>query len=285
MATDILEGGAEPALELCFSDEWLQAAEPDRAAWHVGALADEPEDGVWTEYGVPLGQGDEDVPTSAWNLDAFSLRRVAAAAAFVPLLSIAEPAFAAPPTSASVSEPSPAPAALPSMWEALVQQRVLITLQNGLTFRGTVLSATDGVLVCARAIDGLMVMVDITQISYVNVEALPGDAPPKQPQTGKGLIILGTIATAVGGALTLATLAVGAACLDSSYGYYEGYVCPYYTVPLAVASVVHLSVGIPLLVSGLRKRKAYRAATAAPIVSAFVAPGREGAMVGVGVRF
>lgn len=284
MATDILEADAEPALELCFSDEWLQAAEPDLAAWHVGSGPDEAEDGVWSEYGVPLADGEDDLSTSVWNLGATSLRRAAAAAAFVPLLSIAEPAFAAPPSGASVSAPSPAPAVLPSVWEALVEHRVLLTLKDGLTFRGTVLSVTNGVMVCAREIDGLMVVVDTTQISFVNVEALPGDPPPKKPQNGQGLIVLGSIATAIGGALALGTLVIGAECLDDSYETY----CSWYTLPVGVASVVNLAVGIPFLAAGLSKRKRFREyqrGGAAPAVSAFVAPGRGGVMAGVGVRF
>lgn len=284
MATEILEAGAEPALELCFSDAWLHEAEPDRAAWHVGGLPDEPDDGVWSEYGVPLDGGEDDLSTSAWNLGATSLRRAAVAAAFVPLLSIAEPAFAAPPTSASVSEPSRAPAVLPAVWEALVEHRVLLTLKDGLTFRGTVLSATNGVLVCAREIDGLMVVVDTTQISYVHVEALPGDPPPKKPQNGQGLIVLGSIATAIGGALALGTLVIATGCLDDSYDSY----CSWYTLPVGVASVVNLAVGIPFLAAGLSKRKhfrEYQRGATAPAVSAFVAPGRGGVMAGVGVRF
>jgi hypothetical protein len=283
MATDILEAGAEPALELCFSDEWLQAAEPDQAAWHVGSLPDETDDGVWSEYGVPLGEGEDDLSTSAWNLGPTSLRRMVAAAAFVPLLSISAPAFAAPPTGASVSEPSPAPAVAPAVWEALVEHRVLLTLKDGLTFRGTVLSVTNGALVCARQIDGLMVVVDTTQISYVHVEALPGDPAPKKPPNGQGLIVLGSIATSIGGALALGTLVIGSGCLDDSYDSY----CSYYTLPVGIASVVNLAVGIPFLASGLHNRKQFRAYQqgAAPAVSAFVSPGRGGVMAGVGVRF
>jgi hypothetical protein len=284
MDTEILEAGAEPALELCFSSEWLHEAELDASAWGVG-LPDELADGepAWTEYGVPL-EAEDAVPVHAWDLGATSLRRVAAAAAFVPLLSIAEPAFAAPPTSAVVSEPSPAPVVLSTVWEALVEHRVLITLQDGLTFRGTVLSVTNGAMVCARQIDGLMVVVDTAQISYVHVEALPGDPPPKKPPTGQGLIVLGSIFTAIGGALALGTAVIGVGCMDDSYDSY----CSWYTLPVGIASVVNLSVGIPFLATGLSKRKQFREyqqGAPAPAVSAFVTPGRGGVTAGVGVRF
>ena len=58
MDTDLLEAGAEPALELCFSSEWLQEAEPDPSTWRLGDLAGELVDGesAWSEYGVPLGE-------------------------------------------------------------------------------------------------------------------------------------------------------------------------------------------------------------------------------------
>jgi hypothetical protein len=275
----------EPAvLDLSHSDGWLLEAEPDATRWSVGDVVDELEDGepVHPEYGVPLGDDDE-VSIPAWNLGSSSLRGVAVAAAFVPLLSIAEPAFAAPPTSVVVVGPSEAPAPEPTAWEGLVQHRVLITTQEGATFRGTVLSVTNGVLVCARDIDGLMVLVDPAQIQSVNVEALPGQPAPKPPANGQGMIIMGSIGTAIGSALLLGTLAVGAACTNFGAYYYD---CSWYTLPLGVSTAVSLAVGIPVLAAGLSKRKKSRAREdSAPQMSAFVAPGREGAMVGVGMRF
>lgn len=272
-------------LDLSFSNEWLQEADPDATGWNVGELPDELDgaEPAHCEYGVPLGEDEDEVSIRAWNLGASSLRSVAAAAAFVPLLSIAEPAFAAPPTTVVVVGPTQAPASPdPSVWEGLVQHRVLITTKDGATFRGTVLSVTNGVLVCARDIDGLMVLVDPAQIQSVNVEALPGQVALKKPANGRGMIIMGSIATAIGGALALGTLAVSAACDDA--GYY-GY-CAYYTIPMAAVSAVSLAVGIPVLAAGLVKRKKSRAAQdSAPQMSAFVAPGRSGAMVGVGLRF
>jgi hypothetical protein len=239
---------------------------------------------------VPLGD-EEDVAIAAWNLDSPALRKIAAVAAFVPLLSIAEPALAAPPLSAPVTEPSTPPAAAvdPAVWEGLVDRQVLLTMKDGSTFRGTVLSMTNGALVCARSSDSLMMIVDPAQIQLVNVEGLPGHTQPKKPQTGQGLIVMGSIATAIGGALAIATLAVGAACIDSSqsYGGYS-YACPYYTIPLGAVGLANLAVGIPFLATGLSKRKKFRAAAASagePTVSAFFAPGRNGVMAGVGVRF
>src|SRR6185436_19899742 len=102
MDSDLLEAGADPALELCFSSEWQQEAEPDPSTWdvgdraaakdsffdHAGELVDG--ESAWSEYGVPLGEDEDAVATCVWNLGP-SLRRDAAAAAFVPLLSIAGP--------------------------------------------------------------------------------------------------------------------------------------------------------------------------------------------------
>jgi hypothetical protein len=277
------EPNTEPALELRFSDEWLQAAELDASAWGIDEPHNELEGGEPThcDYGVPLGEDADadDVPTRAWDLGGLSLRRVAAAAAFVPLM-IAEPALAAPPTSAVVSGPSEPPASTePAVWEALVQRSVVLTLADGLVFRGTVLSVTNGVLVCARELDGLLVFVDPAQISSVEVEGLPGTTP-KQPANGRGMIITGAIATAIGGLTAIGAVLVGVACHES---YADGYLCPYYTVPIGAVSAVSLAVGIPVLAVGLHKRK--KAREAAPTLSAVVAPNRTGGMVGVGVRF
>jgi hypothetical protein len=285
MHTDLLEADAEPALELCFSSEWLLDAEPDPSGWQVGDLAHEGATEL-LEYGVPLGEEEASLPVRAWNLGTSSLSRVAAAAAFVPLLAVAEPVFAAPPTGAVVSAPSQPAAVDASVWKALINHRVAITLKDDTTFRGTVLSVANGMLVCARQVDGLMVVVDSAQISFVHVEAVPGAPAPKPPQTGQGLIVLGSILTSLGGGLAIATAAAGTICLDtasdSPYGY--GYGC-YYTLPLGVSSLVNLAVGIPFLAAGLSKRKRHRAATAASTVSPFVTPGRGGAVAGVGIRF
>jgi hypothetical protein len=115
------------------------------------------------------------------------------------------------------------------------------------------------------------------------VDGLRGHTPPKKPQKGEGLIVLGSIAFALGGAFTIATLGVGANCIAnvSQYGY--SYMCPL-TIPLALVAGGGLSSGIPLLVGGLRKRKAYRARKE-PAMSAFVVPGREGVAAGFGIRF
>ena len=285
MDSDTLEASTDPALELSFASEWLLEAEPDPSGWLAAELPEDPEASAFCEYGVPLGD-DEDVAIDAWNLGSSALRRVAAAAAFVPLLSIAEPAFAAPPLSAPVMEPSPAPVVVDaSIWEGLIDQLVVIQMKDGSTFRGTVLSVTNGVMVCARASDNLMVVVDPVQIETVNVEGLPGHPQPKKLPKGDGLIVMGSIATAIGGALSIATLVVGAVCIDNNSGYGYTYVCPYVTIPTGVVGVANLAAGIPMLVSGLRKRKAWRAAQEVPSVSAFVGPTRNGAMAGFGIRF
>jgi hypothetical protein len=102
---------------------------------------------------------------------------------------------------------------------------------------------------------------------------------------GQGMIVLGTIATVIGGSLTIAAAAVGGSC--ASYSYYgDIYVCPYITAPLGAVGLANLAAGIPLLAVGARKRKLAReAAQQQPVVSAFLAPGRDGVMAGVGMRF
>jgi hypothetical protein len=205
--------------------------------------------------------------TPAWNL--------AAAAVCISLLSIAEPAHAAPPTEAPASDG-------PSVWDALIDHLVVFTLKDGLTVRATVLSVSNEVLVCRREVDGLMVVIDAEQISSVHVEKLHGKKALKKPETGKPLIVLGSIATVIGGGLGLTALGLSASC----YVDYGG-TCLGMTMPLAAAGMAHLSVGIPFLVSGVRKRKNLRAAkaNAVPAVSAFLVPSRTAVMAGVGLRF
>jgi hypothetical protein len=204
------------------------------------------------------------------------LHRVAAVAAFTSLLSTAAPALAAPPTS-EASDTSGS-----SVWAALVDHRVVFTLKDGQAVRGTVLSVTNDALVCASAIDGLMIVVDAEQIAYVHVEALPGNKALKKPETGKPLIVFGSILTAVGGSLGIASLATSAACLDSEFGGF----CAWVSLPLAATGMASLSLGIPFLASGVSKRKKLREArSAAPEMSGFMLPGRNGAVVGFSLRF
>jgi hypothetical protein len=289
----------EPAVELWFASAELLDAElePDGEAWRETApLVDElgiPAD----ELEIPAVELAHALPTEAWNLGTESRspvrQAIAVAAAFIPLMLTAEPVLAAPPE-ASIEAPIEGPvAAAPEsntatpqqgwIWDGLRDRQVVLSLADGASFRGTVLSATEGVLVCARESDGLVVVVELAQITAVHVEGLPGAPGQPRPQNGQGSIVFGSIATAVGGALAVATVAMASSCASSSY-YGYAYLCPYYTVPLGVVGVVNLAVGIPLLATGLRKRAALREKTA-PEMSAFVLPGRTGVMGGVGIRF
>ncbi|MFV8752169.1 hypothetical protein ACNOYE_16600 [Nannocystaceae bacterium ST9] len=272
----------ESTLELSYSSAWLLDAEPEPEAW-AGDLPDELDEAGpdWDLLAIPETDHEGEVPTHSWNLG----RAAALATAFVPLLLAGEPALASPPLGAPVSQPSPPPETTPLVvWDALTDHRVVLTMTDGLVLRVTVLRLSEGVVVCARELDGLVVLVDPAKVASVRVEELPG-APAPKPQTGQGMIVFGTIATTIGGALGLATLVVGAVCIDA----YDGYPCPYATLPLGVASVVNLAVGIPFLVTGLRKRKQYRAKmqeAGAPVVSPFLTPSRGGGLMGgFGVRF
>lgn len=210
------------------------------------------------------------------------LRRTAAAAISAALVALSEPALASPPSDTVESGPITAPTTDPSVWRALIDHRVVLTLDDGATVRGTVLGVTGDVLVCSRAEDGQMVLVDAEQIAFVHVDALPGNKRLKRPENGQPLIVLGSILIGVGGGLGVAALATAGTC-------YVGYggVCAFVSMPLAAAGMASLSVGIPFLASGLSKRRRLRAALAAeaPRVSGFLVPGRSGAMAGFGVRF
>lgn len=296
-------------LELCFSSPWMfeAEAEPDDSAWSAGEpqpLAELDESG-WDELGIPGCEGEDALQTDAWNLttELRASSRALAAAALVPMLLGSMPALATEPaadTSAPAMQPveitaptmpaetTAAPAVQPtpddgsSIWSGLVDRIVQLTLADGTTFRGTVLGVTDGKLVCAQASDGLMVIVDPALITTVHVQGLPGVPVQKRPPDGQGLIVFGSIALSLGGALAIATVAVAADCLNS-----YGYLCTYMTLPLGITSAVNLAVGIPLLVAGKRNRKRARAEQDADSakLSAFVAPSGEGVMGGVGIRF
>jgi hypothetical protein len=215
------------------------------------------------------------------------LRRAAAAAISISLVALPGTALANPPTEfgpterPAVTEPSPI-AIEPSVWEALIDHKVVLTLDDGATVPATVLGVTDDVLVCSRAEDGLMVVIEAEQVAYVHVDALPGNKRLKRPETGQPLIVLGSILTAVGGGLGVATLATAGGCYVA-----DGSLCVYVAMPLAAVGMAGLSLGIPFLASGLSKRKRLRAALAAetPRLSGFLVPGRSGAMAGFGVRF
>lgn len=301
----------EPAVGLSFSSRGSLDAnlEPEPAWWseprslleELEPLETKPALDELEIPAVPISAP----PTEQWNLESRSpiRRAMAVAAACVPLMLTTQPVFAAPPTQDAAPLPNsenatittettptvvPAPTVVQepadshpdAIWSALRDRHVVLTLADGSSFRGTVLSVTDGVLVCARQEDGLMLLINAAQVTAVHVEGLPAAAKPPRPQNGQGLIVMGSIATAIGGALAIATVAVAGSCMS---GYYN-YICPYYTLPLGVVGAVNLAVGIPLLATGLRKRAAARDAEG-PAVSAFVAPGRNGVMGGVGLRF
>ena len=274
---------ADARLPLCHDPGAGLDHQPDTATWLDDDIDwfDEPEALLADDFEIPLPGGEAATP-DAWSLP----RHATAIAAGVFLSLSAAPAQAAPPSAApSTAAPTEGPRPTPdSIWEGLVDRQVALSLGDGTTFRGTLLSINDGVLICARSTDGLVVFVDPGQVTAVHVEGLSkSDEAKKPPQTGQGMIVFGTIATIIGGALGVASITVGARCLASD----PGYGCPYYSLPLGVASIVNLGVGIPFLGAGVAKRKRYRALTKGtePKLSAFVAPAQGGVMGGVGLRF
>jgi hypothetical protein len=271
--------------------------EPGLSLSHASAaLADDlaPDAAWWSDDDVELddepGALALDIPVDeAAGLDpgGWNIARVAAAATIVPALLCGAPALAAPPLDRHLSPPTRADGDQDSIWHTLVDRQVTLVLSDGTSFQGTVLGVVQGQLVCARATDGSLVYVDPDEVRNARVEGLAG---AKQAQTGSGAIVFGSIATAIGSGLAIAAGGVMISCgLGFEYSYSS--LCPYYTIPLGVTSLVNLSVGIPLLVHGVRKRKAYRASLAddsdelRPTFSGFVAPSRTGLMAGVGVTF
>ena len=306
----------EPTLDLWFSStEPLDVElEPDPSVWAPAEPSAEEFELPCDELEIPAATLTPALPTEAWNLSGVfrsPLRQaIAAAAAFLPLMLTAEPVLGAEPPEGSVDGPIEGPAPAPveqpaaapiestapaptvvsvpvvtpeTIDDALRDRRVVLILADGSSFRGTVLGASETALICAREADGLVVAISTAELTAVRVEGLP-DAPakPKQ-QNGQGLIVLGSIATAIGGALTIAAAGVAGSCATDDY-YGGTYICPYITLPLGIVGVANLAAGIPMLATGLRKRAAARKAEG-PAVSAFVLPGRSGVMAGMGLRF
>lgn len=287
---------ADDGLDLSFADAWSLDGCPEYGAWaEPGELVEQvelAEQAESIELELELEQLEReqvaipelpiDVSPRGWDLGGSGLGRVALAATLLPSLLVGAPAAAAPGEAAPVMQPSPSPDSPRSIWEVLVDQQVRISSIDGSVFEGKVHGLTDEGLVCSRRADGLVVVLDPASIRAVQVI----DPRAPKPQTGQGMIVFGSIATSLGGALGLAMLTVGAICLDTYRDRYAGYVCPYMTLPLGVTSAVHLSVGIPLLVTGMRKRKQHRAAQAStPVITPLFGPSRGGAMAGVGIRF
>lgn len=291
-----------PAVNLWFASADLLDAElePDGDAWCETETETEPLieelEPACHELEIPAVELAHALPTEAWNLGAelrSPVRRaIAMAAAVIPLMLTAEPALAAEPPAAPIEGPAPPPIQdsqtehPAAIWDSLRDRQVVLSMADGTAFRGTVLGVNEGVLVCARESDGLMVMVNAAEVTAVHVENLANAPTTPRPQNGQAMIVFGSIATAIGGVLTVAGAWVGASCAtDDSYYYSGTYICPYYSLPIGAVGVANLAAGIPLLAVGLRKRAAAREA-ATPTMSAFVLPNRSGGVMGgVGIRF
>jgi hypothetical protein len=222
------------SLELSFSSDWEAEAEPDATSWCDEMLAAEHEELV-DELEIPASVSEEPLQPESWNLGSLAM-----VAAFVPLMLSAQPALASPPQlppdttvpaptqeNAAPTQETAAPMqvtvvpiegpaearATASIWEGLADHHVVLTLNDGTIFRGMVLSATSDVLTCARASDGQVVFIGVNLVSTAHVEGLPEPTKPKPPPNGQGLIVFGSIATAIGGALAIGGAAAVGACM------------------------------------------------------------------------
>jgi len=277
------------ALPLTYADGPLDPLGPDLCSWLDDAPAGWTDEPHGLPAAIPTGPAEALSP-SGWAIGS-DIGRLAGTAALVPMLMAAPVVEAAPAPElvAPVVEPA-SPASSPvadaaTIWDTLVDREVLLGIRDGPEFRGTVLGVVDGKLVCAQttaeAGNGIVVHIDPAKVTTIQVLGLDDSGPPRPPQTGEGAIVFGAIATSIGSALALATIGVFSDCMVEF-----GDICGYYTIPLGVASVVNLGFGIPILTSGVHKRKRYRAAQASHAeLSAFVNAGGDGLMLGLGGRF
>jgi len=181
----------------------------------------------------------------------------------------------------------PANAETPSVdigiWQALVGTDLELTFEDGTTFAGRLLASHDDLLICARATDGLVVALDRGRVVQVNAVLASQPPPATAQKTGTGLLIAGISLTALAGALVVGGIAMHAQCAATAY-YSAGY-CAYYWIPFGIAAVATAGPGIPMLVIGKKRRKAWKQAQRTALIAPAVGLTRTAWTGGLRVRF
>lgn len=198
----------------------------------------------------------------------------------------------APSTQAAPAVPPPSTASVDPVertWSLLEGEDVRVTLGNGSRVEGRLVAAQGDMVVLARGTDGKVVTFAHADVSQVNLKDTQsfGVRPPHQSSPpGTGMLITGAVFTGVAGTLLLSSVAAGAYCgAFGSYSYYGNNTgCWRVWVPLLVSGILTSGAGIPMIVVGNRRRKAWREREYAELMTT-VAPSRRGWTGGLTVRF
>jgi hypothetical protein len=168
------------------------------------------------------------------------------------------------------------------IWQALVGTDLKLTFEDQTTFEGRLLASHDDLLICARANDGLVVALDRGGVAQVN--AVLDSAPPATPtqKTGTGLLIAGISLTALAGALVVGGIAMHASCAADTYS--TGY-CWSYWIPFGIGTIATAGAGIPMLVIGKKRRKAWKQAQSTALVAPAIGRTRTAWTGGLRLRF
>lgn len=192
----------------------------------------------------------------------------------------------------STGEPAPS---MSGLWSALVGANVRLGLQDGSTFEGKLLGVHGTSLICARREDGLVVAVDQAQVVQANTveDGRKGRRIVLPRERGNGLLVTGAVLTAIAGGLLITGLAGGLYCANDG-GYYYSYYggggggpdnCNRYWVPFVVPGAALAGAGIPMIVIGDKRRKAWKKRAGVATLSPQVGKTRGGWSGGLSLRF
>ncbi len=157
-----------------------------------------------------------------------------------------------PPTPPAEITEAPGRGVPESMWQAMKGLRVKLIMPQGV--RSGRLAAVDGPTIVFIDSDGgrlysvpkLQVM-ELRGIVENPTSARPIGTPDPNLPSGTGLIFGGTVATVIGTPFFISAVVIGAFCPS----------CYTITLPLLAPGLIGLGGGIPMLVFGARRRKAW----------------------------
>nr|AYM52717.1 hypothetical protein [Pseudenhygromyxa salsuginis] len=177
-----------------------------------------------------------------------------------------------------------------TLWDGLMDGTVSLTMKGGQTFDGTVVAQSTSDLAVARVSDGTVVSVPKAEIAGVRVRAQQGaDGPElagvgpvgtRPTKDGRGLVGAGISMLVVGSAFTLAGTVMLAI-------YPSGL---FINLPLLIPGLGMVAGGAGMMVSGRKRRAAYREAWGLPELSKLqimptLGVGRSGGQAGLVMRF
>ncbi len=165
------------------------------------------------------------------------------------------PEIAPQPTPPAESTESAGQGVPESMWQAMKGLQVKLIMPQGV--RSGRLAAVDGPTIVFIDSDGgrlysvpklqVMELRGVVEESSTLASGRPVGVPDPNLPSGGGLIAGGTVATVVGTPFFISAILVGAFCSS----------CTSVTLPLLAPGLIGLGAGIPMLIFGARRRKAW----------------------------